>query len=1301
MLKQWISAVTAVCCFAGQAAAVQAAASDAETAKFYYTQNGAELKVSLNGSLNKENRAADALLAVYDGEMLINTTVIRMDEDISSLSMGDLTITLPYAAEDVTVKSFLWAADGSCEPLGSASELSDVPGDAYEWYGIVTATSRMNSGLAPDEAMFTVYGDETEPYTLEINTGNTDLGDRVFEYVKISVLHDDDSNEYTAVSCEPVLEEQTVSFPAAFVSLDGGDLTVQGENGAERYSLSEDVLFCVNGTDAGYLDNNSYEEYILGNMIGSVKLIDAADPEEPADGIYDYVMVSYYAEAVVDSTVYSSSLSRIYFSASDMAISQSRMEWDPEDEFMDVSFTKDGSAFDPAEIMEYDVLSIAYDVTSGFRDSAFYDVKVSRNIVHGTVENVDTDAGTVTIGGKDYPILNNIIDISRVEPGSDVSLFINSQGYAVYFTEGSVDPATPDPGNRTPEPSNEFVFSGASTNMYVSSVNGVNTVNGSIKLNCGGEPKQLSASVELIENGSAAYTKNMEIPAGSETLDLNGKALPYEGLPESAVLSVKDGDTVLYTSVLPVTSAEDIYLVRGRVSDVPHNDPWLAADEVKFRIEKADDFAGSGPIGINGDTSLEITCRSANKSSNDMLFIYSEAYITKESDGSHTLISAMPCSGSQTASFSARSFASYDQGRLYVYRSESSGATTSYRLSYDVHLFVNGADMGPMTEELAYTYLDNDKNSGVVTLIDMTQTASTANDGYYDYIFVDYCLDAVVDRVDTEENTIYFKTADPDIPQAKLSLSPESDYVKTEILLDGAEIDISELKEYDVVSIACNTTGSFADSSFYELKVSRATASGCVSVIDPNTDTVTLGGTDYAVSYLYSVSDLEPGKHYTLYLDVFDRIAYFEEVSIADYGVITAMSPPSDTEYPTVRLLAADGSETEHEVTDQTEADKFWNAATGSELGYSNGSVTENDIIQYGIQNTVVEYSLSSDNKISLVTAIAPEGGADNVYNAQDRTLGSYRLGDYTKLLNVSGYISGEASAAYAVTADSLSDSAEYTAYFYNMDGYNGQYGFILITDGLGNIQPDTQIAVVSAYPSMISSDGITYMSIPVLTNGTEDTVLYNGSGEFYEGDIIIYSLNVSGTADNIVKVIDMSSYSSYSDLRAAVLDLTSFSDMIEDAAMGEGENEWAWQPDSGECKAYFGPIYRKNGNDLELITNASEVDIDGNSCIATNIDSGDQIMWFPLYDDVKTYIYDYCNRANTGERVYTGYMSSLSNSIYNPVIVYDNNAEYIVWKCDDASAMGSVIAEDIRPNYAFVKTVDSDVTEVVYFMAD
>ena len=246
------------------------------------------------------------------------------------------------------------------------------------------------------------------------------------------------------------------------------------------------------------------------------------------------------------------------------------------------------------------------------------------------------------------------------------------------------------------------------------------------------------------------------------------------------------------------------------------------------------------------------------------------------------------------------------------------------------------------------------------------------------------------------------------------------------------------------------------------------------------------------------------------------------------------------------------------------------------------------------------------------------------------------------------------------------------------------------------SINAETALAVVKTTASMTEIDGSTYYTMTVARDGAEDVTLTVEDGaiagnQYNEGDVLVYTTNSDGYVEdgNIYKVIDMADYSSYDDLKADVIDLDNFNDMINPEVLAEaGSTEWKWSTDNKETNIYFGPVYSKTASNIDLLVSKQA---DGSSSVIDDVES------FAI-DTGDVYVYDYSSRANKGTRVTAGNSSNVTDRLYrNTYLEGDGIAAdtFIDW---------SVVAdadEDINPYFALVKVVDNDVTEVVVYAAD
>lgn len=767
---------------------------------------------------------------------------------------------------------------------------------------------------------------------------------------------------------------------------------------------------------------------------------------------------------------------------------------------------------------------------------------------------------------------------------------------------------------------------------------------------------------------------------------------------------VMDGQAGDWQTLL--TKYHNAYVVKGRVENTSRTLSSLDDNQVQFKIESADNFNDTYVVKTDPITQ-EMYVGTTNAA--NMLFTYSEAIVQKDTDSDEYTLIAISQYGAnktqevKTALISDEESYSYSmitEAKIPVYKSETSTSVTAYKLASqknngtDVQLYVNGVKLDNVDDETAAAYLLNSNNAtGTVTLIDATETGSTSTDGYYEYILVDYYVDAVIDSVSETStyNRIYFKNNDVAIKGSRLQWDPEDENVSVKFLKDDAEVAVKDLAEDTVLSIAYDVTGAFADSEFYEALVSTNTVTGTVTSRDASEGIVKIDGNEYEGANYIDAGALELSTEYTLYLDVFGYIANYEEgVASKNYAIIVGMYKSNGEDYATVRMITPEsGTPVTKVCKDENEEDKFFTVFNGKDpegkdgvIAYDGGSYTRTDIA--AVQNNVCTYTTTSSG-VKFKEYLAPKGGAELEYKASSNKLGSYTLSETASaIVDIDGYMRGDNSAGI-MALSSFENEAEYEAYVYGDKASDGSYRFVIVVSGTSSINPDTAVAVVQTNPQQtVDEDGNEYISVNVARDGQDNvTVLFEDTAaeSLSEGDIIVYTLQSDGTVGSYNKIFTADS--DYDSFANSVYENDNFAEALNASAFKDlsVDNTWFVSTDSKPAEAYFGPVYQKQNNSLEVFVGQS-----GNqSSILSNIEE------FTVDSSTKSYVYDYSQRTGKGERVYAGQLSSSSASVYKGTYA-DADENVVDWN--------TVLADQITPNFAFVKVVDGDATEVVYFLA-
>lgn len=736
-----------------------------------------------------------------------------------------------------------------------------------------------------------------------------------------------------------------------------------------------------------------------------------------------------------------------------------------------------------------------------------------------------------------------------------------------------------------------------------------------------------------------------------------------------------------------LTDKHDAYVVKGRVTVTSKggNASGLEKDEVTYQVEVSDNFDDTLDITKGTET---YTFKVGDTNAADMLFEYTEAIVQKDTDSDEwTILAINQYGSSKTVTVNADDVADDDSNinteymknlKLPVYKSESSSSTTKYDIKADTVMYVNGVDAGVVTDEMIDKYILQNE-TGVVTLVDATETGSTSTDGKYEYIMVDYYVDAVVDNITTSSTNarVYFKFQDTNVPKNRMQWDPEDEDVDITFTLDGNKIAYTDLQENDVLSIAYDVVNesTLDDLAYYDVKVSRNVVSGTITSRDAEDNTVRVDGNDYDVISAYTVtSDTELSTEYTLYLDTFGYVAYIDEGSSdKNYGVIVAMYKGNGDDYATVRMITSDAQVVAYECKDATEADKFYTYAVNpNKIDFSKSAAQEKllkgeDLAKYAsftkTENreniisgqTVCTYKLTN-GKIKFDKVMLAQGGADLEYRASNSKLGGYTLAEgTTKIIDMDDYMkpTNSGSTVATLSMSVFEDEATYTAYLFDKNT-NSDYRFAIVLAGTSSIRNESSMAVVEKVVGTTDVDGTTCTELQVARDGQDGiSVLVEGDSTVaVEGSVIAYTVGNDGYVEDGSLFVIYTPESTYAEtLKAAKTDFSKTlikSGIAQDASSVAAKYAGYATPTYGQASSkdvvlYYGVVYKKSANNLELIVKAT----DGVSNVSSDIES------FSV-NGANSYVFDYGQKAKY--RVSVGSQTQSANLFNQSYVDGDKN---------------------------------------------
>lgn len=711
-------------------------------------------------------------------------------------------------------------------------------------------------------------------------------------------------------------------------------------------------------------------------------------------------------------------------------------------------------------------------------------------------------------------------------------------------------------------------------------------------------------------------------------------------------LEVRDGKEGRAYETL-FTEKHDAYKVYGRVTETSKTGS-VDTDKVTFQVEKADNFDDEE---VKADSPVSEDMYIGDSKADNYLRTYSQALIQKNDDDEFTILSIAAAAANKSVTVASEDFdenKSTDEA-LYFFPAGTTKGSTKYQLdtTNGVTIYINGVESSKSIAELR-DYLDKNETASV-TLQKETETGSTSTSAKYNTIMVSSYVTAIVDEVidKTNETSVNFDTYSSGI-QAKMTVNKDDDNYTYSFKLDGKDIEAKDLQQNDVLSIAYDTTGSFRESSFYDVIVTRNVVDGvkCTSRNDSKGE-YTIGGTKYKAAEGMDI-DVETSTEYSLYLDHFGRIAKADENSVSkNYGVLKNIYKKAGGDYM-AQIITKKGTEEEYKV----DSDKVNEYATYLKYAtfYSDAkkenkidttkkdwqskvvafdgpeySTSQPKSVAYPEQ--VVEYSVSSSsNKITIKSVyVDPTSAVDTEYKESDNKIGSVKMADSTVILDLSEV---DTKDSYSVVS-SLNDGSPYTAYGYDKSKSDNTYRFVIITKGTSSVfNSETQLAIFNG-SEVVDDDG-DKTAYNLVVNGEEkqfilddDVVITGNAGEtvaedaFDEGDVLVYATNSEGYISRIYSVFaaqNVLNGSSFEDFRtnafkkqSSVLADTKFADLLSD--------------DDNDVNVVFGPVVDKSGSNITIGT----VTTNAEGKYVVNYDEGLEVN----YSNAKIYTYDFAARSD------------------------------------------------------------------------
>lgn len=766
-------------------------------------------------------------------------------------------------------------------------------------------------------------------------------------------------------------------------------------------------------------------------------------------------------------------------------------------------------------------------------------------------------------------------------------------------------------------------------------------------------------------------------------------------------LEVRDGKEGRAYETL-FTEKHDAYKVYGRVTETSKSEnSGLDADQVKFKVEKADKFDDDK---ITTDNMQEEPMYIGNSGADKYLLTYAQALIQKNDDDKYTILSIAPAAANKTVTLASEDYDSTKSAdaasALYFYPAGTTKGSVKYALDKEgFEVYVNGVKDDNYSSNIGNlkTYLAS-TDTASVTLQKKTKDGSTRTSSDYNIVMISTYSTAIVESVTDKSNQtiIYFDDQSTGV-STKLTVDKDDEKKSYSFILDGAEIEPTELQEDDVLNIAYDKTEGFSDSSFYDVYVTRNVVEGvkCTSIKkdsdNENNTEYTMGGTKYKAAEGMSIS-AEISTEYTLNLDHFGRIARIDETaSSKNYGILKNIYKKAGGDYM-AQVITKTGAEEEYKIDSKNVAS--YQAILGSNIGNDGVSYADEDALKKAYVAHVIDYSVSSSsNKITIknAEALTYDKVADNKeYKADNNKIGNIKLSDSTVILSIEDTFAKDTVSVVS----SLTDGTNYTAYAFGKSSADSTYRFVIITKGLTGFDSTTQLAIYNGSET-VEEDGENVTAFNVIINGEEKQFIvdddpdFNGVDEdkFEEGDPIVFVTNAEGKIQKLYSLFTQGSLNKKSgnfssfltdvlDNKVAVSNLTTIAGDLTD--------------NNDTVDLYFGPVVNKSGSNITIgaVEEISGYDADGNQKTFAHAVNYDGAKAHEIsYKDAKIYTYDFAASSRNSRVLLDEGIASTPDS--RAAKLRDKDGDIV----DVIDLDSSEIKDDIV--YALVRSIDDNAQEI------
>ena len=386
-------------------------------------------------------------------------------------------------------------------------------------------------------------------------------------------------------------------------------------------------------------------------------------------------------------------------------------------------------------------------------------------------------------------------------------------------------------------------------------------------------------------------------------------------------------------------------------------------------------------------------------------------------------------------------------------------------------------------------------------------------DEKYDVVFITSYETVIVKATDTSKKTIYSKV---DISYA-LELEPDDSDVKYTISDGFTKMSFSDIKNYDVLSIAESKS---AENKIIEILDSQEKVSGVFGGLNESELEIVIDGAVYDITPAFirfknnEVKTISMGTNYTFYTDIFGNVVGWAASPEDGYAVVYKFVGDEMTSEYSAVYMNLNGEWIEAPFADNVYLKdvRYRKEAAYEELKDIRGCVVKlktNASGQIKKIETAVEGLKSEPNKFTKTPS------SEYTWRSALKSFDcQYFLNKDAKVVVIPADVKDKEAYQVREPGDYFASDKKYTASFYDIDEYN----FTGIVSLTYTPRVNNTLLIVKAVNTICLDDEILqeitgctsdYQDITVI--GKNDTIFNKVSA----GDIVKISLNTIGRADD------------------------------------------------------------------------------------------------------------------------------------------------------------------------------------------